>query len=61
MANRPILNNAQDAATNKGAPITNKRVSIFFVVNKNKIIYRTEKSINLSFSIELVNMNSISE
>ncbi len=42
MANRPILNNAQDAATNKGAPITNKRVSIFFVVNKNKIIYRTE-------------------
>jgi hypothetical protein len=42
MANRPILNNAQDAATNKGAPIINKRVSIFFVVNNNKIIYRTE-------------------
>ena len=36
---RPILNKAHDAATNKGAAITNKRVSINnypYVILKNR-------------------------
>ena len=48
MAKRPILNNAQDAATNKGVAITNKRISIMQIplkkleiTMKNNIIFKS--------------------
>ena len=47
MAKRPILNKAQDAATNKGAAITSKRASI--IENPlyiNRMSLNTETDIN---------------
>jgi len=47
MANRPILNKAQDAATSRGAAITSKRVSIIDnPLYMNLINLNTETDIN---------------
>ena len=46
IANRPILNNAQDPATRTGAAITSRRVSIMIILYINFISLSREVTAN---------------